>query len=86
MAVECLSLRPPEPTRYLQNSNTSMAMKHGLLLCEKNIHYKHATMEFSETNPDIGQIKNKKFQILPDIFIQITQYSWGHDDKEVILC
>jgi hypothetical protein len=36
-----------------------MAMKQGLLLYEKNIHYKHATMEFSGTNLDIGQIKNK---------------------------
>jgi len=38
-----------------------MAMKQGLLLCEKNIHYKYATVEFSGTNLDIGQIKNEKF-------------------------
>ena len=34
--VKCTSLRPPEPTRYLQNNNTSMAIKQGLLLCREN--------------------------------------------------
>jgi hypothetical protein len=41
-------------------------MKQGVLLCKKNIHYKHATMESSGTNLDTGQIKNEKFQILSD--------------------